>query len=96
MAAILRMPQVVEMTGVSRAHIYALIARGEFPRPVRIGKRAVGWMVNDVEAWISARPSAGSWNKTTNLSRDRREKRIPKCGDSDQRLCSESLDGGQP
>ena len=79
MASIIRMPQVVEMTGVSRAHVYALIARDEFPRPVRIGKRAVGWIVEDIEAWISARPSAGSWNKAANLARNRRE----------------SLDGGQ-
>lgn len=63
MASIIRMPQVVEMTGVSRAHVYALIARDEFPRPVRIGKRAVGWIVEDIEAWISERPSAGRWSK---------------------------------
>lgn len=80
MASIIRMPQVVEMTGVSRAHVYALIARDEFPRPVRIGKRAVGWIVEDIEAWISARPSAGRWNKAAKLSQNRRE----------------SLDGGQP
>lgn len=69
MATILRMPQVIEMTGVSRAHVYALISRDEFPRPIRIGKRAVGWVATDVEAWITTRPLAGSWTKTNTLSR---------------------------
>jgi prophage regulatory protein len=76
MATILRMPQVIEMTGVSRAHVYALISRDEFPRPIRIGKRAVGWIETDVEAWITARPLAGSWTKTCTRPHHPRENRI--------------------
>ena len=81
MATILRMPQVIEMTGVSRAHVYALISRDEFPRPIRLGKRAVGWVKTDVESWITARPLAGRWTKTR-LSRPR-ENGITEPGDQE-------------
>ena len=27
---------------------------GEFPRPVRIGRRAVGWRAEDIENWFDA------------------------------------------
>lgn len=62
MFTILRMPEIIERTGISRAQVYALIGCGEFPRPIRIGKRAVGWIETDIQAWISTRPLAGSWS----------------------------------
>jgi prophage regulatory protein len=58
---IIKLPDVVKKTKVSRAAVYAMIARGEFPRPVRLGRRSVGWRVDDVDAWIAARPEGGSW-----------------------------------
>jgi prophage regulatory protein len=51
-----RIPIVEDMTSLSRGHIYKLIAEGEFPRPVRIGKRAAGWLESDVVEWVTARP----------------------------------------
>lgn len=62
MAQIIRLPQLVEKTGISRAHVYALIGRGEFPRPVRLGRRAVGWREDEIEDWLDTRPAAGSWH----------------------------------
>lgn len=96
MATIIRLPHVIKMVGVSRAHLYALISRGEFPRPISIGKRAVGWVANDVEKWIAARPLAGSWNRTTTLPRYPSENRIVGCHGTDQSLRSGNRDGGQP
>lgn len=61
MTEIIRMPQLTEKTCISRAHVYGLLSRGEFPRPIRLGRRAVGWRVEDVETWLSSRPEAGSW-----------------------------------
>ncbi len=49
----LRRPEVELRTGLSRSAIYARMASGEFPRPRRIGKRAVGWLESDVELWLS-------------------------------------------
>jgi len=52
---ILRRLEVEAKTGFKRAHIYGLIKEGRFPRPVRLGVRAVGWDSMEVEQWISDR-----------------------------------------
>lgn len=52
---ILRLNQVKERTGRCRSSLYADIAAGSFPAPIRIGKRAVGWLHSEVEDWIAAR-----------------------------------------
>ena len=79
MFTILRMPEIIERIGISRAQVYALISCGEFPRPIRIGKRAVGWMETDIQAWINARPLAGSWSKGETLPHRANDNRIPNC-----------------
>jgi prophage regulatory protein len=53
---ILRRPAVEALVGLRKTALYAMIARGEFPPPLRLGRRAVGWRASDVEAWIAARP----------------------------------------
>jgi prophage regulatory protein len=53
---LLRLGAVIRVTGLSRSTLYRLIADGQFPRPVRLGPRAVAWRRVDVEAWSEARP----------------------------------------
>ena len=55
---IIRLPEVVERTGVSPTSIYRFIREGTFPPQVKLGKRAVGWRAKDVEAWIDSREHA--------------------------------------
>lgn len=52
MQTLFRLPQVCALTGLSRSSIYVLVAKGEFPAPVRITKRAIAWPSASVEAWI--------------------------------------------
>lgn len=52
---ILRLPQVLERTGLSESTTYAMMARGHFPRPIKLGQRAVGWPSEVIDAWIAAR-----------------------------------------
>ena len=54
---ILRRPDVEGLTGLSKATIYRLVANGDFPRPIQLGARAVGWRSGDVEQWIAGRPT---------------------------------------
>lgn len=61
MASVIRIAEVVAQTGLPRSSLYAQVKRGDFPPPIKLGARAVGWRVEDVEAWIAARPEAGSW-----------------------------------
>ena len=52
---ILRRKQVEKRTGLSRSTIYLRIQEGAFPRPIKLGARAVGWVENEIEAWLAAR-----------------------------------------
>lgn len=55
--SIIRMPEVCARTGLSRATIYARIAAGQFPHPVQLGPRAVGWRASLIDSWLAALPS---------------------------------------
>lgn len=58
MDQVMRMKDVVKKIGLCRATIYAMIGRGEFPRPIRIGERATGWRESELEAWLAKRTAA--------------------------------------
>lgn len=58
MEQVMRMKDVVKRIGLCRATIYAMINRGEFPRPIRIGERATGWLESELEAWLASRTPA--------------------------------------
>lgn len=58
MDQVMRMKDVVKKIGLCRATIYAMISRGEFPRPIRIGERATGWRESELEAWLASRTAA--------------------------------------
>jgi prophage regulatory protein len=53
--SILRLPEVKLRVGLSRSAIYLAISREEFPRPVQLGARAVGWLESEIEDWIRER-----------------------------------------
>jgi prophage regulatory protein len=51
---ILRLPSVLELTGLSRSSIYQQIAQGTFPKQVSLGARAVGWRESDIQNWLES------------------------------------------
>jgi len=53
MDAILRLPAVKSLTGLSRSSIYAKVRMGEFPQPVSIGVRSIGWIESEIQQWIA-------------------------------------------
>jgi prophage regulatory protein len=57
---ILRRPAVEDATGLSTSTLYAMMKEGRFPRPLLIGKRAVGWPENVIHDWIESRTEAQS------------------------------------
>ena len=52
---ILRLPQVIDKTGLSRSSIYLRIANDEFPSSISLGGRAVGWLEQDIQNWLAER-----------------------------------------
>lgn len=52
---LLRLPDVLARTGMSRSRLYAALADKSFPAPVKLSPRAVAWPSDEVDAWIVAR-----------------------------------------
>ena len=49
---ILRRRDVEEQIGLGCSTLYSLMAEGKFPKPIKIGRRAVGWLESDIIDWI--------------------------------------------
>ena len=59
MERIIRIPEVVKITGLSKTTIWRRVKSGDFPAPLRLGSlatRSVGWREGEVERWIDSRP----------------------------------------
>ncbi len=52
---IVKRPEVEATTGLSRSTIYRLAAAGQFPKPIRLGPRAVGWRADEISRFIEQR-----------------------------------------
>jgi prophage regulatory protein len=55
---LLKLPEVLRRTGLSRSAVYEKIKRQELKRPVPLGGRAVGFVESEVEAWVTQRIAA--------------------------------------
>ena len=52
---IIRRREVEGRTGLPRSTLYDHIKRGDFPAPVRLSERSVGWVASEVDAWVAGR-----------------------------------------
>ncbi|WP_341669070.1 helix-turn-helix transcriptional regulator [Alcaligenes sp. SDU_A2] len=52
---IIRLPAVIDATGLARSTIYKGMADGTFPQSIQLGPRAVGWPESVIQKWISDR-----------------------------------------
>jgi len=57
---LLTLRDVMRMTTLSRSAVYAMMAAARFPKPIRIGARAVRWVEREVLDFIASRPRGGS------------------------------------
>ena len=55
---ILRRHEVESQIGLSRSSIYQMMSDGDFPLPIKLGKRAVGRREQDLNEWLSNRESS--------------------------------------
>jgi len=49
---LIRIKEVISMTGLSKSSIYTYKNKGEFPNPIQLSSRSVAWVRVDVEQWI--------------------------------------------
>lgn len=53
---VIRFKEVIAQTPFStRGKLYTEIRNGRFPRPLKIGKRAIGWLAEEVNEWVQSR-----------------------------------------
>jgi prophage regulatory protein len=57
---IMRRPDVEKRVRLSRSTIYSMMAEGAFPKPIQLGKRAVGWPESEIVAWLDSRKAGRS------------------------------------
>ena len=53
---LLRRVDVEFMVGLKRSAIYDRMERGEFPRPLKIGRSAVRWSEREIREWRDSLP----------------------------------------
>ena len=52
----LRLPEVRDITGVSRSSIYKWMDEGKFPLPRKLSERAIAWDSREIAKWVDSRP----------------------------------------
>lgn len=59
MERMMRIPEIIQVTGLSSATIWRRVKTGDFPAPVRLGSmatRSIGWREGEVQHWLDSRP----------------------------------------
>lgn len=49
---LIRLPEVLNKTGYKKAWIYRLISEDKFPKPIKLGERAVAFVEVEIDEWI--------------------------------------------
>ena len=52
---LLRLNEVMELTGFCRSTIYKWMSKGDFPPNKQLGARSVAWLESDIIEWIDAK-----------------------------------------
>jgi prophage regulatory protein len=65
MARLIRKPETLKKSGQSNSGMYALIAAGQFPAPIKLSDhgRAVAWLESEIDLWIESRIVASRGGK---------------------------------
>ena len=50
--------EVQELTSLSHSSLYSFMRQGLFPKPLRVGPKAVRWLESDLQQWMETRPKA--------------------------------------
>jgi len=52
---IVRLPECINITGLSAASIHRGIMNGTFPAKIRLGENSVGWRLSSILKWVEER-----------------------------------------
>ena len=60
----LRPPEVMKRTGLSRTTLWRRVRAGTFPASTELGENSIGWPASTISAWLAARPQRTYGAKT--------------------------------
>lgn len=66
MYKIIRLPEVTLSTGLAKSTIYKKMSLKEFPEPISLGSKSVGWLESDIQNWIEQRIQSSQTQSTIN------------------------------
>ncbi len=49
---LIKLKEVLNKTGLGRSTLYNLMGTSQFPKPIPLGFRAVGWLESEIDEWI--------------------------------------------
>ena len=49
----IRIKEVIQKVSLSQSTIYAMIAKGKFPKPFELTPGRVAWIETDIDAWLA-------------------------------------------
>jgi prophage regulatory protein len=52
---LVRLPEVLHRTGLSRSTVYRRVELGQFPKPYPLSSRIVAWSEVEIDQWIADR-----------------------------------------
>lgn len=52
---LIKISEVSNRAGICKSYIYKLISQNRFPRPVKVGSRAIAFVESEVDEWVDAR-----------------------------------------
>ncbi len=55
---LLKLQEVMDKCRMSCSSIYRLMREDEFPKPIRVGLRAVRWLESEIDEYLANRPRA--------------------------------------
>jgi len=55
---VLKLKEVLAKTSLGKTTLYALLKQSQFPKPISLGLRAVGWLDSEIESWIQSKVDA--------------------------------------
>ena len=70
MQEVLRIKQVIRITKLSRTSIWRKERAGDFPRRLRLGPNAVGWIADEIYAWVASRPRVSDCERAKRVAYD--------------------------
>ncbi|MFV8867330.1 helix-turn-helix transcriptional regulator [Serratia fonticola] len=50
---LIRLPDVMMITGLKRSTVYNKMKSGKFPKSVSIGERSIAWVESEINSWVA-------------------------------------------